>query len=605
MAPPVGPSPSPSHDAAVMLEAGARIATSIRSEFTSFARQLSRSTTAQDDAQLINRRSVITPRALDKGGIAGVVVGCIVAASLFCLCLYPFVARRLRAKKLQSEAPHHDAEAAVAPGSQAPFGQHQQQQQQQQSPQGPDPHTRRSSKDTLSHKDEDQLPDLAKRSSKELALGSLEGKEHESHDKQHERGTSTEYELYWSNGASGRRNSEISLGTSPKWNTEGPPPLSPGGIELVATRADGMEYSEAMGGHSASYYSPSIPSEAFGMTTPPQTDEPQFASASRLNSRGSSLKYNLMSIVRRMSSKDNGKASASSPTAESLGGQTSRFVAQPDLGEDVSESPQGMGVPSFPALDTTGGQSQQYPTTVAVPLSPVSFTGGPAHGDGKPGEAATSPPDSTSSPPVLPPESPAPGTVNPMDIMAPSNRSEHVWHTDQELYYIANPQASPSRQPVSPPPPIDTQLPVATQSADFSPPPANLANETHFEIKQEPSSPTVPFPAIQADANDDMNMMEQPPPLDFNQFSPANHDRKPSIATSADWNATEPSDRSTPLKSHASTQGTPNTQLTEISPSPRSDVQNSASSYGGFDGSPRVFQCRECSRQFDQYHKLK
>lgn len=188
-----------------------------------------------------------------------------------------------------------------------------------------------------------------------------------------------------------------------------------------------------------------------------------------------------------------------------------------------------------------------------------------------------------------------------------------MFHTDRELYYLANPHVSPPRKSVSPndqpepqdtealPPPVQAPTPASTEEAIVPKP----------EPENEMPRPEAPkTPAHQLDQDINMTTEEAPARYGATHLTPAyhGHGRNSSIATS-EGNWTDRSDRSTPLPSQVSSvpshHNTPNTQLTEISPSPRSDlgsdIRSSASPYNG----AQIYTCDECSRGFDQIHKLK
>jgi hypothetical protein len=560
-----------------------------------------------DDMQLINRRSTVTARGLKHGPgpIAGIVVGCIAAVALACLCLYPFIIRRLKKRK-RLATPQTDAEVAQvaqAPAPNNPFD------EAAQTNQGSDTHP--SSRDSLSNKNEAFNGD-AKHSSKDEPSPRTAAQTPASpvHEHQQERGASVDHENILQRNYSllGRRDSEISLGTQPRWNTQGPPPITTSGIELSSTRADGLEYSEAMAGQSASYYSPTVPSEAFGMATPPQNDEPQFSAPARTTSRASSLKQNLLAMMRRVSSKDTEKASPSPAIDPSATGSWLPPQHQGTTRGELSESPVAHDGPSFRDFGYPPTQPHRLASPVALPMSPATTAGTPGHDEGTP-EPTRSMASDHSSPPVLPPASPAPGTVNPMEVMRPSNQSEHVWHTDRELFYLANPHVSPPRKAVTPEPFVEGQTPA--QEPVQAPTPAS-AEELPILVKpdpeQVPAQPEAPHtPAALPDQ--DAHMADVQTRYDYSHLTPAQHGRNSSITTSLD--GSDRSDHSTPLPSHfssgASHHNTPNTQMTEISPSPRSDgdIRNAVSPYAGTGASPHMYTCDECSRGFDQIHKLK
>lgn len=606
MAPPVA---SSDDGLGALLEGGEKEPLSL-STFDPTRIQLTRRSTAMDDDMyLITRRSSVRARGLKHGAgpIAGIVVGCIAAVALACLCLYPFIVRHLKRKK-RLAATQPDAEVAQAATPAGTFY--------QSTPANQESETHPSSRDSLSNKNEAFNGDAKHASQEESPKTTAAAPASPLHEHQQERGASVDHEsiLQRNYSLSGRRDSEVSLGTHPRWNTQGPPPISTSGIELSTTRADGLEYSDAMAGQSASYYSPTVPSEAFGMATPPQNDEPQFSAPGRTTSRASSLKYNLLSLMRRVSSKDTEKATPS-PAMEPQAGSWLPPHHQDTMRGEMSESPVAHDGPSFRDFGYPASQTARLASPVALPMSPASTAG---HEEGTPEPTTRSAVADRSSPPILPPSSPAPGTVNPMDIMRPSNQSEHVWHTDRELYYLANPHVSPPRKTATPEAPAaDPAVDEAQEEVTQAPTPASH-EEPYIAVKpdpeQAPAQPQAPHTPA-AIPGDDTNMPDAHMKYDFNHLTPAQHGRNPSITTSLDGSWTDRSDRSTPLPSHFSSgpshHNTPNTQMTDVSPSPRSDgsndIRHAVSPYGavGMGASPQIYTCDECNRGFDQIHKLK
>lgn len=593
MAPPVASSDGPS----ALLEGGEKEPSS--SLFDSARIQLTRSIVLDDDMPLITRRSPVAARGMKHGPgpIAGIVVGCIAAVALACLCLYPFIIRRIKRKK-RLAATQPDAEVAQVPVADNPF------EEAAATNQGSDTHP--SSRDSLSNKNEPFTGD-AKGTDKDESSPKTAAQAPTSpvHEQPLERGASVDHESILQRNYSllGRRDSEVSTGTHPRWNTQGPPPISTSGIELSSTRADGLEYSEAMAGQSASYYSPTVPSEAFGMATPPQNDEPQFSAApARTTSRASSLKQNLLAMMRRVSSKETDKASPS-PAVDTSAGPWLPPQRQGTTRGELSESPVVHDGPSFRDFGYPPSQPNRLASPVALPMSPASTAGTPGHDEGTP-EPTRSMASDRSTPPVLPPSSPAPGTVNPMDIMRPSNQSEQVWHTDRELFYLDNPHVSPPRKTATPPP-IDDEPPL--KEVVQAPTPAS-AEEPQIAIKTEPGqAPEAPHTPGTLPSQD-IHMADVSTKYDYSHLTPAQHGRNSSISTSLD--GSDRSDHSTPLPSHFSSgpsqHNTPNTQMTDISPSPRSDadIRNASSPYAGAGTSPHVYTCDQCQRPFDQIHKL-
>lgn len=339
---------------------------------------------------------------------------------------------------------------------------------------------------------------------------------------------------------------------------------------------DGPYYPGADGtepkGTNAEYYSPSIPSEAFGMYDMPMSAEPE-DTASR--TRANSLRNSVKNMLRRASGRDR--------TMSSIGSG------------DVPVVPEGAVLDRVVShKDPTDSPTQMSPTLASPPGGGASR--GLSHGD-----ADMSPPpvDRSLHYSSSPPRHPAPGTVNPMDIMPATTQSE-MWHrTEHELFVSAQPSPLPAQSP-----PLQQQpeyVPVVESPSPSSsePPSASL-----------PSSQSRPNGAVQHETestqNGDIEMANAPTQ---NYLCP-----NPDPGRHHSY----PSDQSTPFPGPASTvPSTLNTPSTQIdSPSPgssaemSSDFRNSASP-GAKIPSPRSGQghwaCEMpgCGQVFDQHHKLK
>ncbi|RFU75638.1 hypothetical protein TARUN_6614, partial [Trichoderma arundinaceum] len=384
-------------------------------------------------------------------------------------------------------------------------------------------------------------------------------------------------------------------------------------------------------GTSADYYSPDIPSEAFGMVTQPDTAlESPVQPAS---SRASSLRYNMMQMFRRKSGKD-----------ATLDSTLSRIT--------ISEDPQHPADATPLQTIITTGDRVESPTNISTASLPLSRT--PSHH--QPGAEAgagveagaslapVSPPTSNAAEPfskTTPPESPpfpsyqqfrkspsppvaAPGTVNPMDIMPASTESE-VWHrTEHQLYEafhkpspsdpaafpqeaFANGTAIPSPSPTPPEtqaqPIFTVQSPDSTNHTELVPDHINNSrNNNNNNTSSSDNDPT----HVQLD-HADVVMPDAAVP-------PPNHDHN--LAAPDGRHPSYPSDQSTPLPgpsfTDVSSQNTPSTQLDTPSPESvgSSDFRHSASPHSGASShSPRtgVYRCDEpgCNQFFDQPHKLK
>ncbi|EXF83391.1 uncharacterized protein N0V96_010304 [Colletotrichum fioriniae] len=554
----------------------------------------------------LTNRATLEHRSLSGGGVAGVVIGVIIAVFLVGVCAYPFIVRRRRARK--HELPERlDTETAFVPGPMGPPGQ---------APApgpGPGVNSRLSSKDSLGNK-ADTLRGTERQSTKDTTLSSHNGNDRPPSDElssQHKRGFTGD-STHPPSVTTRRGTTEYSFGHAPTWNSESSYPWTPVGVELVATRADGMDYTEANHGHSATYYSPTIPSEAFGMVTPPPTDEPQSRAPlpRRSSSRGSSFKLNLASMIRRMSTKD-------SATVRSKGHPSQ--PSQPVLSETLSDSPTEFTGPSF--------GTAQLDSPIHLPVSPMSEPEDSSHASDLEKKRAVKP---TESPPVLPPAVPAPGTVNPMDIMAPSNPTEHKWNTNQQLFNIAHPPPKPPVETTKPAP----EPPQASQALTPQSPEQSYEQQEQYILQQqqqqellrqqqEANGPPKLYENGQSQtinwnltngghangAIPDVQMNDVTQLPDPTHLMPDQHNQHNQHYL--DGEMTDPSDHSPPVAGQASSgpsyQSTPNTQI-DSSPSPRSDgssdIRNSTSPYPGMQPSPRTFICDECGRFFDQVHKL-
>ncbi|WDK17918.1 zinc finger protein 2 [Colletotrichum graminicola] len=544
---------------------------------------------------LLSSRATLETRSvsLSGGGVAGVVVGVIVAVFLALVCAYPFFARRRRTKK-HGPPQRLDTETAFVPGPMGPSG--------QAPAPGPGVNSHLSSKDSLGHKT-DTLRGTEKQPTKDKALYSHNGVDRPPSDElasHYQRGFTSDSTQ--PSTTTRRGTTEYSFGRAPTWKSEASYPWTPAGVELVATRADGMDYADANHGHSATYYSPTIPSEAFGMVTPP-AGEPQTISppSRRSSSQGSSLKLNLANIMRRISTKDSVLTRTKGPPAQ---------PSQPVLSEVLSDSPTELTGASFRERGPGAVSTRQLDSPIHLPVSPMSESEELDHAQELDAKRATK---RIESPPILPPVVPAPGTVNPMDIMAPSNPTEHHWHTNQQLYQMAN---SPSR----PAPTITKPAPNSPQPSQAptpqSPPEELFEQEQHQQnfneaSKVDENGHTQVNGWNSTDGSNANGITQDVQMSDGAHHADSTHLLPDHSQHYLDGDMTDPSEHSPPMLGHASSgpsyQSTPNTQI-DSSPSPRSDgssdIRNSTSPYPGLQPSPRTFICDECGRFFDQVHKL-
>ncbi|KAG6015138.1 hypothetical protein E4U43_005654 [Claviceps pusilla] len=360
-----------------------------------------------------------------------------------------------------------------------------------------------------------------------------------------------------------------------------------------------------LNGTSDDYYRPSIPSSAFGMVAAPDPVAPV-----RTLPRPSSLKHNLKQLFSRSGGRDTSLASASNDQST-----FSRAYPGNELGQTVTSE-----------LSPTATSTQLPPAPLsAVAVASLSAFPSPppaaeAHHAAKlPSQhIAPTPPQSPrpdrsafkASP--SPPSDPAPGTVNPMDIMPASTQSEMRHRTEHQLLGTsygsagglssAGDQASLEDIPTSTPP---ARAPASPVPALF-PAVAAAAEATHPFLT--PPNQNTLQPGLKRE-HYDVSMLDVPS---------HNHPSPSMIAeTGTSRHPSYPSDQSTPLPGAHSTgssaENTPSTQLD--SPSPRSvhssNFRHSTSPQPGPGlASPTragLFRCDEpgCSQAFDQPHKLK
>lgn len=316
-------------------------------------------------------------------------------------------------------------------------------------------------------------------------------------------------------------------------------------------------------GTSADYYRPSIPSEAFGMVDHPEQEQDEL-SKSPTPSRASSFGHNFVSMFRRTNSKEH---------------DVEDMAPQRSLKKEVTltESPIENSYPTPPAAPAA-------PLTRAMVISPAPVT------EASPPQ---SPPDSERRlrQSASPPFHPAPGTVNPMDIMPASTQSEHWYRTEHQLYSTSHESPPPieeamGRLPTSPP---AQAMPEAEEST-FSPPAEDISwLEPDETVYQEIINEGLEEHYISGDG---AVLSDQQTGLSSDWMSP------PAAAASTDISSSltplsQP--EGTSPESIAVSNGRP-------SASPLALPQHA--------GSPEAhghFQCTQpgCNQSFDQKHKLK
>ncbi|KAM0439594.1 hypothetical protein ACHAPT_000686 [Fusarium lateritium] len=527
-------------------------------------------------------RGSLVKRGLSKGGIAGVVVGVIVGVALVALCLYPFVIRRIRRRK-QLAPGVCDPETGEVPTSGGT---------------AVDDQRHVSSQDSF-------------KPSRELTRGGVE--------------EGSVKDLPWVphdglTQPNGQAQAPAHPGYAPRLNTNLPPTFGPSDVQAAnesiprSTPFDtyngeympqsiGDAHNGVLSGTSADYYSPSIPSEVFGMFA---TQEPEpLPQPQRTLSSGSSLRHNLKLMFSRKSTRDQ---SMNSPTSLSLAEDPENAHNLPQSTHDAplqrittagdpTESPTDITPPAGESLPAASGQTLGSP--IALPST-------------LPKGAVQTPPDSPPTTSAIkfhaspsPPTHPAPGTVNPMDIMPASTESE-VWHrTDYQMYMA---QSSPNPGPLPETTPLPEDQSHREEPTD-SPSPLTLP----------PNNPQ-PLPIIQSPTptqNESSLKQEHAEAQDILMDDIPSHSHLSPLPDFNSRHASYPSDASTPqpgpTSTNPSTLNTPATQLDTPSPNSvatSSDYQHSVSPRNGATNvSPGngVYACDTpgCLRVFDQPHKLK
>lgn len=328
-------------------------------------------------------------------------------------------------------------------------------------------------------------------------------------------------------------------------------------------------------GTSEDYYRTSIPSSAFGMVDQPATAADP---STRTASRASSFSNNVRHMFRRKSDRNQTLSSVGSSHHGDENGATplQRIITAE---EPMADSPTQMSPRSTPPPHTPGLRALPATTSRGLSAEPPSASL----------SNASSPRALLKSP--SPPHDPAPGTVNPMDIMAPSTESE-LWHrTEHQLF--ASSHESPPPQHLQPPADLDHLSPGSSNPASS---PSVQVSSANDDTPEQPKF-----------SQNDVDMGEENL---LHTGSANNAGRHPSF----------PSEHSTPLPGPAftdvSSQNTPSTQLDTPSPDSRnsSDFRHSVSPGLVANHVPSpvknqdgMYHCDEpgCTQSFDQPHKLK
>ncbi|KAG6038777.1 hypothetical protein E4U41_003709 [Claviceps citrina] len=516
--------------------------------------------------------AVVSSRGLTDGAKAGTAVGAFVAAALVAFCLYPVIVHLIKRRKRAGRA--LDAEPGL-PTHHRGKG----------STLGPNSHIRLSSTDSLQQHGERSRGGLGGRTlSKELEwtlpdAGLTQTEGNVASSRQLSAATAGDGGQL---GGADRHGGAFEDGEDDYRNETTPFPFY-----MPASMPD--DDPGVLKGTSYDYYRPSIPSSAFGMVTAPDSFEPV-----RASSRGSSLKHNLKQMLRWPSGGDSSPASDSSTQDKGTRLLRASSSSGPGLG-GIHASGRPTDSPTEPSATTT---LLRPPSERVSASSPAAINAPEAPSQ----PVVTTPPHSHSPTPderaafkasPSPPSDPAPGTVNPMDIMPASTQSEMRHRTEHQLLAnsygsgggpsCAGEQADREDMPKLTPPPV---LSVASAAARIFPP-------TDQEAVQE---------APRQEHYDGAMLDLQ----SHNHLSPSvmpERGRHPSFS----------SNHSTPCPgAHSTGPSTENTPSTQVdSPSPgsmnSSDFRHSASPQPGLSSlKASVFRCDEpgCSQAFDQPHKL-
>jgi hypothetical protein len=514
------------------------------------------------------RPAALRPRGLSSAAKAGVSVGAIIGATIVVLCLWPLIARYVRRRRRR----HASTEPFSACGP-PDVGCPSKTQVHRQSGE------RRVSRDSYGV-GPDGRP-IFSESAKDLTLESIDGPGDEI------------------------RQSPPPL-TSAPGVAQTPTPEFPTPFSALPQPADAsiaqMVASCELKGYSSSYYNTDIPTEAFGLANWEDKRAPvPSRSTSSVKISAASLFGSLLrrATSSQKSTKDPSGQSGSSPQPD-----------EPFTELGLSESPTGLEAPAsvLARSSRSSGDGNR-----ALDLSDIDF-----------------PP---ASPPHAPPTQPPPGTVNPMEVMGAMTMTERTWRTNAELMNLTT--SAPGRLT---PPGLSPDLPQPATSLSVSDPAAGLSPHTPPEPSPEPdlSGPYsanhymfanaqpveettgLAWPVVGVlvkDENDAVLPTAEPDvvaPLN----DQAGQQSRRRCTSSADVSHTDNSAYSTPFPTHspyeASTLSTPDTRISDATPSPRPmispQMKHGYSPNMGLSPSPQspqVLYCDQCSQKFDQPHKLK
>ncbi|KAI9163395.1 hypothetical protein HJFPF1_05005 [Paramyrothecium foliicola] len=348
--------------------------------------------------------------------------------------------------------------------------------------------------------------------------------------------------------------------------------------------------------NSEDYYDPSIPSEAFGMVPTPPKLNVSVPNRHRSTSITQQMKhvFHRKSVRDRTTSTDTNGSEAQSPFNT---GNTTASYAQgaPPMRQITDEELASSPVPRSPThIISPSPLAAQTPASASAGVTRTS--------------SISSPTDYRLKTSPSPPAHPAPGTVNPMDIMPASTESE-LWHRTEHQLYVSSYESPPQL------PSFIEQANTANNLATSHSPALDSSLQQPLDSAQPSINATPEFISPEELAEKDDIVMTDIPSY-TSTFIPSTTQQNSLLQVAPSRRPSNPSEHSTPFPGAASTDAsshnTPSTLLD--SPSPESmhssDFRHSASPplvQSAPSEKTSVFRCDElgCNQTFDQPHKLK
>ena len=544
--------------------------------------------TPNQDNELMDKivaRGPTVKRPMDEEAIAGTAVGVVLAVALLAFCLYPVIVHRLNKKRKYVERYPPEVEDGL--DTDGPTH-------------GSIRHRRLSSSDSIKQKG---IPEDTPRPRMDDETNFWPGMDRGCGGV-HDGVTCTGAEMH------ARR-------APPPENYDGNQPLtiepaSPTGFEYYTgplplppeAAAHIPPHEIVLKGTSEDYYSPDIPSEAFGMyPTPPPL--PELAPIERAASQSNSMRYNVRQLFRRKSSRDHTMSSYASVSCGEEQGYGVHLQGATPLQRIISN---GNTVDSPTEVSPTHGDSafdvQPRSTSyVAADDTSTQLNGPGYHQSFYHHDIPFRSMDGSS-----PPRHAAPGTVNPMDIMPASTESE-LWHrTDYQLYAATHEESSPTRSSSTELPHEDGIPKDPSPSIPPQPQPSSSTESASTSTKKSKAKASKVAPQEDAVMGGEAT---QPSTKSGLSSVPTSNPGQSTSRISA-LSTQNPS----AMSSTPSTHDTPSTQIDSPSPPSleSSDFRHSTSPPSGVESgagvsSPRggVYRCDEpgCNQVFDQPHKLK